>query len=254
MKRKIAMRKLLLGAVSLISLGSVAPAIAADLAPRAFAPPPIVPYDWSGFYFGFNGGGSWSRNCWTNTSTFGVPTVPSFFEGCNAAPGAMFGGQAGYRWQMSSFVFGLEAQGDWANLSGSNASLFNLGTNNQSKTDALGLFTGQVGYTSNQVLWYVKGGVALADNEYNGLFAGVAFDQATETRWGSVVGAGIEFGCAPDWSVALEYDHAFMGGQNLAFTAVPIPGSSRTDSISQGIDMITARINYRFGGAVVARY
>jgi len=46
--------------------------------------------------------------------------------------------------------------------------------------------------------------------------------------------------------LALEYDHAFMGSQNLIFTAVPVAGLSRNDSISQGIDMFTARINYRF--------
>jgi outer membrane immunogenic protein len=249
------MRKLLLGTVGLISLGGAGPVVAADLASR-YAPPPMVApmYDWSGFYIGANGGGGWSHNCWTNTSALGVPTVPSFGEGCNTATGGMVGGQAGYRWQMNSWVFGLEAQGDWANLSGSNASLFNLGTNNQTKTDALALFTGQVGYAWNNVLWYVKGGAALADNTYNGLFTGVAFDQASETRWGAVVGTGIEVGFAPNWSVALEYDHAFMGSQNLNFTTVPVVGVSRSDSISQGIDMVTARINYRFGGPVVAKY
>jgi outer membrane immunogenic protein len=61
-----------------------------------------------------------------------------------------------------------------------------------------------------------------------------------------VVGTGIEVGFASCWSLALEYDHAFMGSQNLIFTAVPVAGLSRNDSISQGIDMFTARINYRF--------
>ena len=248
------MGKLSLGAIGLISLGVTAPALAADLAPRTYAPPSMVAYDWSGFYFGFNGGGGWSHNCWTNTSTFGVPTVPSFGEGCNTATGAMVGGQAGYRWQMSSFVFGLEAQGDWAYLSGSNTSLFNLATSNQTKTNALGLFTVQVGYTWNNVLWYAKGGIALADNTYNGLFTGVEFDQANEIRWGSVIGTGVEVGFADDWSLALEYDHAFMGSQTLTFTAVPVAGLSRNDSISQSIDMITARVNYRFGAPVVAKY
>jgi outer membrane immunogenic protein len=248
------MGKFLLGAFGLISLGAAVPAVAADLAPRTYAPPSVVAYDWSGFYFGFDAGGAWSHNCWINTSTFGVATVPSFGEGCSGATGAMVGGQAGYRWQTSSFVFGLETQGDWAYLSGSNASLFNLGTSNQTKTNALGLFTGQIGYAWNNVLWYAKGGIALADNTYNGLFTGVEFDQANEIRWGSVIGTGVEVGFADDWSLALEYDHAFMGSQTLTFTAVPVAGLSRNDSISQSIDMITARVNYRFGAPVVAKY
>jgi outer membrane immunogenic protein len=249
------MRKLLLCAVGLISLSAAVPVCAADLASsRSYPPLPTAGYNWSGFYLGINGGGGWGHNCWTNTSSFGIPTVPSFAEGCNTASGGMVGGQAGYRWQMNSFVFGLEAQGDWVNLSGSNASLFNLGTSNQTKTNVLGLFTGQVGYAWNNVLGYLKGGAALAGNRYNGLFTGVAFDQATETRLGAVVGVGIEFGFAPCWSLALEYDHAFMGTQNLTFTAVPVAGLARNDDISQGIDMVTARINYRFGGPVVAKY
>ncbi len=254
------MKKFLLGTVGLVALGMAAPTFAADLPARApaytKAPAIVSPvYDWSGFYIGANAGGAWGHNCWTNTSNLGVPTIPSFGEGCNTASGAMVGAQVGYRWQMNSVVFGLEAQGDWANLSGSNPSLFFVpGALNQTKTDALALFTGQVGYSFNNVLWYVKGGAALADNKYNGLFGGAAFDQATETRVGGVVGTGIEVGFAPNWSVALEYNHAFMGSQNLNFTAVPVGGVSRSDSISENIDMVTARINYRFGGPVVAKY
>ena len=54
------MKKLLLSAVGLLTLGLAVPAAAADLAPRPYtkAPPPVVAaaYDWSGFYIGANGG------------------------------------------------------------------------------------------------------------------------------------------------------------------------------------------------------
>jgi len=243
------MKKFLPGTVGLVALGMAAPAFAADLpaqAPATYTKAAELLYDWNGFYLGFNLGGGWNHNCWTNTSFLGVPTVPSFGEGCNSATGGLAGFQVGYRAQLSSLVFGLEAQGNWANLSASNASLFNLGTTNQTNIDGLGLFTGQIGFTTSSVLWYVKGGAALAHNTYNGLAAGAAFDQATETRWGAAVGTGIEVGFAPNWSFALEYDHAFMGSQNLTFTAVPVAGISRNDSISQSINMVTARIDYHF--------
>jgi outer membrane immunogenic protein len=155
-------------------------------------------------------------------------------------------------------VFGIEAQGDWADLRGSNTSLV-LGAPfvNRSKIDALGLFTGQVGYAWNNVLWYVKGGAALTNDKYEGLTVGsVVFDRATETRWGGVVGTGLEFGFAPNWSAAVEYDHLFMGHRNLSFTSVlpPVGINSRIDSIRQDVDMVTARINYRWGGPVIAKY
>jgi outer membrane immunogenic protein len=256
------MKKVLLVGVSLTAMG-MAPAFAADLPARApaytKAPAIVAPiYNWAGFYVGFNGDGGSSHNCWTlNAVGAGIGTVPAVGEGCNSATGGLAGGQVGYRWQMTNWVFGLEAQGDWANLKGSNASspAAFAPVVNQTKVDALGLFTGQVGYAWNNVLWYGKGGAAVADDKYNGILAGVTFDQARETRWGGVIGTGLEFGFAPNWSVAVEYDHVFLGSHNVSFNALALGGIfTRTDSIKQDVDMGTVRVNYTFGGPVVAKY
>jgi outer membrane immunogenic protein len=259
------MKKFSLGTVGLIAvgavaLGAVAPASAADLAARPYtkAPPPMIAavYDWSGFYIGLNGGGGWSHKCWDNTNAFGVPTIPVISEGCHDATGGIVGGQLGYRWQAASWVFGLEAQGDWADLKGSNASLFIPGATNQTKINALGLFTGQVGYAWNNVLWYLKGGAAVANDKYYGFTTAtsIVFDTANDTRWGGAVGTGVEISFAPSWSVGVEYDHLFMGNHSTSFTGIGTGLFSRTDSIKQDVDMVTARINYRWGGPVVAKY
>ena len=87
-------------------------------------------------------------------------------EGCHDATGGTAGGQIGYRWQAGTWVFGLEAQGNWADLSGSNTSLVFGATDNRSRIDAFGLFTGQIGYAWNNVLLYVKGGAAVTDDRY----------------------------------------------------------------------------------------
>jgi outer membrane immunogenic protein len=253
------MKKALLVGVSLAALGS-APAFAADLAARpVYTKAPVVApiYNWGGFYIGFNAGGGWSHNCWDINAAGGV-AVPTTAEGCHDTTGALVGGQIGYRWQVTNWVFGVEAQGDWANLKGSNtsspAALFPLV--NQTKIDAIGLFTGQVGYAWNNVLWYVKGGAAVTHDKYNGILAGFTFDEASETRWGGAVGTGVEIGFAPGWSVGVEYDHLFMGSRNVNFTTTPLflSVADRTDSIKQDIDMATVRVNYTFGGPVVARY
>jgi outer membrane immunogenic protein len=127
------------------------------------------------------------------------------------------------------------------------------GFENQAKTDAIGLFTGQVGYAWNNVLLYVKGGAAVTDNRYNSVVGGVVLDQVNDTRWGGAVGAGLEVGFAPNWSVAAEYDHLFMDNPNLSFN-FPGGGFSRSDNIRQDVDIATIRLNYRFGGPVVAKY
>ena len=260
------MKKVLALGMSLAVIGSAA--LAADLPARApaytKAPAIIAPaYDWSGFYIGLNGGGASSRECYTLTSLAGAAVTP-ISEGCHDATGGLVGGQIGYRWQMSSWVFGLEGQGDWANLKGSNPSLTAgmIPYANQTKVEAIGLLTGQIGYTFNNVLLYAKGGAAVTDNKYSSFFtaAGVQFNASSDTRWGGTVGAGVEYAFAPNWSVGLEYDHLFMGSPTVTFPAQalnfpPFNGAvGRTDTISQGVDIGTVRLNYRFGGPVVARY
>ncbi|WP_316232831.1 outer membrane protein [Bradyrhizobium sp. SZCCHNPS2010] len=242
---------MLLGAATLLALGA-APAIAADLPARTYTKAPAMLaaiYDWGGFYVGLNAGGGSAHTCWTNTAT-------GTSEGCHNATGALAGGQIGYRWQNGAFVFGLEAQGNWADLKGSNGSQALAATTNQTKIDSVGLFTGQVGYAWNNALWYVKGGAAVVGDKYNGLatVAGTVFDRAAETRWGGTVGTGIEVGFAPNWSVAAEYDHIFMGNRALNFSGVPAGAASRGETVSQDADLATLRVNYRWGGPVVAKH
>src|SRR5512147_503339 len=163
------MKKVLLVTASLIALGAGAPAVAADLAARPYtkAPPMVAAvYDWSGFYIGANGGWGSSRNCWDFLPVGGGAVS----DGCHDGTGGTVGGQIGYRWQAGTWVFGLEAQGNWADLSGSNASQVFLGQRNHTNVDAFGLFTGQVGYAVNNVLLYVKGGAAVTANSYRSTF------------------------------------------------------------------------------------
>ena len=256
------MKNFLLGTVALIAFA--APAAAADLAARPYtkAPPMIAAiYDWSGFYVGVNGGGGWSRKCWDRNT--GIGGVFLATEGCHNATGGVAGGQVGYRWQSAAWVFGVEAQGDWADLRGSNTSLFSgVPFTNRTKVDAFGLFTGQVGYAWNNVLWYVKGGAAVVNDKYSGYnsVTGLDFDRASNTRWGGVVGTGLEVGFAPNWSVAVEYDHMFMGNRTIDLystgvgTAIPAGGFSREDRVRQDVDLLTVRVNYRWGGPVIAKY
>jgi len=246
------------GAELLLIGGFVGTASAADLPARVYtkAPAVVAPvYNWSGFYIGLNAGGGSSHECYTITNVAGVPVNPNS-EGCHNATGGMVGGQVGYRWQWTNWVFGVEAQGDWANLKGSNSSLTAIiPFINQTKIDAIGLFTGQVGYAFNNVLLYAKGGAAVTDNQYSSFFTATnfIFNQTSETRWGGVVGAGVEVGFAPNWSVAVEYDHLFMGNDSVTFppTATAV---GRTDNIRENVDMGTVRVNYHFGGPVVAKY
>jgi outer membrane immunogenic protein len=242
--------------------GIMSSASAADLAALPYTKGPAMVaavYDWSGFYIGANGGWGTSHDCWNLVASgaggVGALAPPGSSGGCHDATGGVAGGQIGYRWQSGSWVFGLEAQGDWTDLRGSNQSLVDPTFVNHSKLDAFGLFTGQVGYAWNNVLLYVKGGASVTDNQYSGtsFVSGAVLDSSNDTRWGGTAGAGLEYSFAPNWSVAVEYDHLFMDDHNDTF--IRTTGVfSRTDSIHQDADLVTARINYRFGGPVIAKY
>lgn len=237
-------KNLLLAAVSLVALSATAPALAADLAARPYTKAPAMiatVYDWSGLYIGINGGGGSSHATW---DFVGVGR-----EGSHDATGGTVGGQIGYRWQSGQWVFGVEGQGNWADFSGDNTSAL-FATRNRTKIDAFGLITGQVGYAWNNVLVYVKGGAAVVSNKYEiSSTAGALLSSSSDSRWGGTVGAGLEYGFAPNWSVGVEYNHIFLSDKDVTFA-----GFAGSERIRQDVDMGLVRLNYKFGGPMIGRY
>ncbi len=263
------MKKLVLALISVTAFAESA--MAADMAVKApayKAAPPVALYNWGGFYIGANGGGGSAHDCLTVLGSSAVGTLtPSQPDGCHTSTGGTAGGQIGYRWQVTNWVFGLEAQGNWADFKGSNLNTAPDGPpgffNDNTKIDSFGLFTGQVGYAFNNVLIYAKGGAAVVMDKYSatsaiaipGIAVGTTLFNASPTRWGGTAGAGLEFGFAPNWSVAFEYDHVFVGGNNVNLATVPpLPAGSAFYSIKQNIDIGAVRLNYTFGGPIVAKY
>jgi outer membrane immunogenic protein len=251
--------KKLFAAAALAALG-MGPALAADLPPKApppYRPPPppvVAPYNWTGFYLGANGGWGFGTKCWTFLGSVVGGPVPPVKEGCHDPSGGLVGGQVGANYQINqNWVVGLEAQGDWANLKASNVSVPFPTFTNRTRIDALGLLTGRVGFAWDATLLYVKGGAALAHDKYDYFLTAAPnppTGTASETRWGYTVGAGVEFGFAQNWSLAVEYDWVDLGKKNVTFASP----TQTIDQIREGIHLVTGRINYRFGGPVSARY
>jgi len=87
---------------AMLSLGS---ALAADMPVKALAPAPAF-IDWSGVYIGVHAGYGGGMKDFEAFSDF-------------AARGFLAGGQVGINKQIASFVFGLEIDGSWADIKGS---------------------------------------------------------------------------------------------------------------------------------------
>ena len=252
------MLKFVLGTVGALAMAGSASAADIAAGPSTKAPMMVAMYDWSGFYIGGNGGWGSSHKCWDFTNAVGNFIVA---EGCHDAAGGTAGGQVGYRWQRSAMVFGLEAQGNWAGFKGSNVSIPFPVVVNETRLDAFGLFTAQVGYSWNNALLYLKGGAALTADRYRGYTTATGIqvsDVVKDTRWGGAIGAGVEYGFTPNWSAAIEYDHLFMQDRLIGFTNNGVLAPAGTlrayDRIHQDVDLVTVRVNYRWGGPVVARY
>jgi outer membrane immunogenic protein len=250
------MKNLFFAATAIAAVGLAGNAIAADLAvaPHVKAPPPMIMplYDWTGFYIGGNGGWGESRNCWGYTTAGGAVLS----DGCSSGSGGAFGGQLGYRWQFGQFVYGFEGQGDWADLKSFRGSTVNPALSTSTTVDSFGLITGQLGYAANAALFYLKGGAAVTGNRYDVTVTASGADvaSASSTRWGAAVGVGFEYGFAPNWSTGIEYDHLFMGNANNSFSVANPVVAGALNRIGQDVDLVMIRVNYRFGGPVIARY
>jgi outer membrane immunogenic protein len=235
------MKKFLLATVAIAALGSSASA--ADLAARPYtkAPPMVAAaYNWSGFYVGAMGGYGWSDRVRIN----GIDVTGADLSGGFA------GGTIGFNYQApgSMFVFGVEADGAWADISHSETAAGLTGT---ARINSFGSVTGRLGVAVNSVLLYGKGGYAWANNEFsatNGLLT--LSDSKFHNGW--TVGGGAEWAFAGPWSAKAEYMFARYDSENY-FAAIAAPG------VGFGMDVHTIKvgINYRFGGfggPVVANY
>lgn len=117
----------------------VAEAVADEMtmAPAAFITSPASSLAWTGFYIGGNGGFGWSSSSVSyspNDAAAQAGTCGGVGKGkCipsadYSTVGALAGGQVGFNWQINSvWLTGVEADYQWANLTGLGVSPFHLG-------------------------------------------------------------------------------------------------------------------------------
>jgi outer membrane immunogenic protein len=241
----------------------VGAASAADLAARPYTKAPAfvdAVYNWGGFYVGGHVGGSWTNQGWTNaadTAAFGDLSPGEGFR--QRGTGVFGGGQVGYNWQASNYVFGLEGTVSAMDNRGSVLNrVFGTGLDDQFiwRTNWMATVTGRVGYAVANNLFYAKGGYAGVNNQLSVVdVAPPATGSGSATQWhnGWIVGAGWEYGITPNWIVGLEYDYSAFETKRyqLASTA---PGVYAFDAKPRDIQSVVVRFNYKLGGPGYAPY
>jgi outer membrane immunogenic protein len=234
-------KKRLLAASCLLSVLSIDSVAAADLAARPYTKAPVAAavYNWTGFYLGANAGYGWGRSD-ERATVFG--TQANF-----DISGGLAGGQVGYNWQAGGFVFGVEADGDWADIDGATRCP-NPAFSCTAKVRDLASFRGRVGWANGPVLLYATGGFGYANVRYStltvagGLPAPGVTGVYTADRWGYAIGTGLEYGFAQNWSAKVEYMH-------YGFDDITSPAGTLGVPIALGlrVDTVKAGVNYRFG-------
>src|SRR5207248_1792707 len=140
-------------------------AMAADMAVKSSPPPllPPQPFSWTGFYIGGHIGAGWGTKEWDATSATNGGTSVTLNMPANLPMNGYFlgGGQLGYRWQFTNWVFGIEGSFSGTDI---DARLPCIGTGQElvcsTKADWLATVTGQVGWAWDRALFYFKGGAA----------------------------------------------------------------------------------------------
>jgi outer membrane immunogenic protein len=226
--------------------------------PAPYAPPPPVyappSFSWTGFYLGGNIGGAWGHRDVTDTF-FGTNVNNGNNNGVFIA-----GGQVGYNWQVGYAVLGVEADFDGIANNNNTGTVFipalgpiQVTSNNRWITTVAARF----GLTNGHWLFYGKAGGGWVGNEdftVTNLRTGSSFSISNDnSNGGLLVGAGIEWAFAPNWSAKVEYN--YLGLEDRTFT-VPagspfFPGDNFTRG-DRNVQMVKAGINYRFNWGGIA--
>jgi outer membrane immunogenic protein len=249
--------RLIGAAVSLLSIAS--PALAADLpmnVNKAIATAP--PFTWTSCYLGAHAGGGFAS---PNVSD-PVQLVQDSFFGAGSTigtttadlreTGVVVGGQIGCDYQFAPrWVVGIEGAASGSNMKDSTSVGLPLGAPGETalvttKTDFLPSVTARFGYAVDRWLLYVKGGAALAGDEYSvtGTFTGLPFDfEGLDSRIGWTAGGGVEWAFSGSWSAKIEYDYFGFGRTNVLMSD-SINTFSGSVNVKQSVQMVKLGLNF----------
>ena len=220
------MKRVLLACCGVIALAGAA--VAADLSRRP--PPPVVKappayptiYNWTGLYFGVNGGGAFGTSKWDSAGEFDLT-------------GGLVGGTIGFNWQAGQLVYGLEGDLDYSNIK---SETNNICAGCETRNSWLSTVRGRLGLGFDRVMPYVTGGLALGD-----IKASVPGEPGkTDTKAGWTAGGGLEVALWGNWSGKAEYLYVDLGKMDCGLSC----GFSSTDNVTFTSHVVRGGINYRF--------
>jgi outer membrane immunogenic protein len=234
------MRKMLLAGTALLTFLSGS-AMAADLSRPAPAPAPVyskapmIPaFSWTGFYIGGDGGYGYATS--SGTSVSGLGTIPYSFN----VHGPIAGGFVGGNYQMGQFVFGAEADWQWADLTGNSGAVTGLTVATTVKS--YGSARGRLGFAVDHWLFFGTGGWAWGT--WSSTYTPIGFISSDSSHTGWTAGAGLEYAFTNNFLGRVEYRYTNLGTISYAD---PVTASSDVGN-KMVINDIRAGLAFKFGG------
>jgi outer membrane immunogenic protein len=258
-------------------LGLSGAARAADLIDTP-EPEYIPPALWTGFYVGVHGGYGWGKVDVGDTYSYDSPDP---FKASSFEPsGGVYGVQFGYNHQNGNFVYGLEAELGYMNLSGSTtAYLPPDGCDERCDLHGTYSLSGgfygdlalRLGYAQGNSLFYVKGGPAflLADLKTNYVGENWSTTNANpqddnpstfsyknnDALFGWTVGVGAEYAISSSLSLKAEYQYFNFGSTSIDHNGTDqwanwdeavstLQGKSELDT---SVSVVKVGLNYQIG-------
>jgi outer membrane immunogenic protein len=254
-------------AIATASLLSCGLANAADMPVKARPlPPPVPVFSWTGFYIGAHLGGAWGTTQSTLNSVsvqdcdVGTPCEEIFSTSGLSIPisqtqtnGFLGGVQGGYNWDFGWGVFGVEAQFSWTDLKGTSPCALVIACSTDH--DWITTLAGRFGVSYDRALFYVKAGAAWSKVNYTAslnLGPFVSSTSVSDTRFGPMFGAGIEYAFWGNWSAKIEYNYIDFRSEDYNFAASLQTNPTETTVLNFGaniherVHLIKAGLNYRF--------
>jgi len=252
---EVAMKRSVIWAVALTGV-TASSAFAADLGgvyetPIAPAPAPV--FSWTGFYLGGHVGYGWSNKDWTLVQNAGneISNRVGSQITSHEAVGVLGGVQLGYNHQLNRIVLGVEGEFSWTGMDGGSSWLNEGDVYRDATTDInwIATLAGRIGFAFDRKLLYVKGGIAWADEDFSHTGGSIRNDRyftGGDTRFGWLIGVGLEYALDTNWSVKAEYDYLNFGSDNVSLT-----DGDRTAifDIDQDFHIAKIGISYKFDTA-----
>jgi outer membrane immunogenic protein len=227
-------------------------ALAADL-PTMKGPPPapmpvVAPFSWTGFYIGGNIGAVFDPD---SVQDLGGNCCHFYNGGTDTLnPTGVVGGlQAGYNYQIQSFVVGVEGDLDGTSASASRGGVLGgSGAGQPVHSASLPFFAdlrARFGMAFDRFLPYVTGGVVFADltNKLSdtGYTPPLSVSRGSEaTGW--TIGGGVEYAIDNHWSVKAEYLYMQFPDVTKSVT----DGATYAFKFKDSAQLARVGLNYRF--------